>query len=147
MIHPPLLSTTTIMIKAMFWNVRGVDNALTIARLRKLKRMHQVSLLAMCEPKAGRERLDFIRNRLGFRHAISNDESRIWVMYGQDYRCDLLVASRQFLALEVTHAVFRCSVVAVFVHTSCASLDREVLWQQLGEVCPQGMPAIFFRGF
>ncbi|XP_027169490.1 uncharacterized protein LOC113769223 [Coffea eugenioides] len=135
------------MIKAMFWNVRGVDNALTIARLRKLKRMHQVSLLAMCEPKAGRERLDFIRNRLGFRHAISNDESRIWVMYGQDYRCDLLVASHQFLALEVTHAIFRCSVVAVFVHASCASLDREALWQQLGEVCPQGMPAIFLGDF
>ena len=119
------------MIKALFWNVRGVDNALTIARLRKLKQMHKISLLALCEPKVGRVRLDIIRQKLGFPKAVSNAESRLWVMFDHDFSCDLLAASSQFLELRVTHSALRSSFVAVFVHASCVTQEREVLWHQL----------------
>ncbi|XP_071919963.1 uncharacterized protein [Coffea arabica] len=135
------------MIKALFWNVRGVDNAFTIAQLRKLKRMYKIFLLALCEPKVGRVRLDIIRRKLGFPQAVSNEESRLWVMFDHDFSCDLLAASSQFLALRVTHSAFRSSFVAVFVHASCVAHECEVLWHQLVGVCPIGGPVIVLGDF
>nr|XP_027083597.1 uncharacterized protein LOC113705891 [Coffea arabica] len=116
-----------------------MDNALTIARLRKLKRMHKISLLALCKPKVGRERLDIIRRKLGFSQAVSNEESRLWVMFDHDFNCYLLAALPQFLVWS--------SFVEVFVHASCVTHDREVLWHQLVGVCPRGGLVIVLGDF
>ena len=123
MLHLPEVLMIKIMIKSIFWNV------ITVARLRKLKQMHKVSLLDLCKPKVGYERLDFVRRKLCFPFAVSNDESKIWVLYDIDYRCDLLTAAHQFMALKVTHTFFCRSFILVFVHALCNLHERKVLWQ------------------
>ena len=123
----PKILLLGVMIKSLFWNARGVDNALTLARLRKLKRLHQISLLALCEPVVGREHLDIVRRKLGFPFGVSNDESRIWVFYDAEYKCDIVAASHQFLALQIAYTFFPRSFIATFVHASCDLDKRELL--------------------
>lgn len=69
------------MIKTMFWNVRGIGNAPTLSRLKKLCKLHSLSLLALCECMIDRSRLDDIRQKLKFQHAVANVYRCIWVFH------------------------------------------------------------------
>ncbi|XP_027171424.1 uncharacterized protein LOC113770989 [Coffea eugenioides] len=135
------------MIKSLFWNARGVDNTLTIARLQKLKCMCHISLIALCEPLVGREHLDIVRRKLGFPFGVSNVESRIWIFFDAEYECDIAVASPQFLAVKITYSYFRCPFITTFVHAPCALEEREQLWQQLLRVSQMGVLTIFLGDF
>ncbi|XP_071902539.1 uncharacterized protein [Coffea arabica] len=146
-VHLRELLLCSAMIKSLFWNARGVDNALMIARLGKLKRMHHISLIALCELLVGREHLDVVPRKLGFPFGVSNDESRIWLFFDAEYECDIAVASPQFLAVKITHSYFQCSFLATFIHASCALDERELFWQQLLRVSQMGVPTIFLGDF
>ena len=135
------------MIKSLFWNARGVDNALTLALLRKLKHLHQISLLTLCERMVGHEHLDIVRRKLGFLFGVSNEESRVWIFYNVEYKCDIVAACHQFLVLQIAHTYFSRSFIATFVHASC-DLDKcELLWLQLSRVHWLGEPTIFMGDF
>lgn len=74
------------MIKSLFWNIKGVNNCLTLNRLKKLKRLHKFSLLGICEPMIGRFNLNCFRVKLGFQHAIANVKGQIWVLLYANFR-------------------------------------------------------------
>ena len=146
-VHLRELLLRNTMINSLFWNARGVDNALMIARLRKLKRMYHISLIALCESLVGREHLDIVYWKLGFPFGVLNVESRIWIFFDAEYECDIVVASPQFLTVKITHSYFRCPFIATFVHAPCALEEREQLWQQLLRVSQMGVPTIFLGDF
>ena len=68
-----------VMIKMLFWNIRGVSRALNLKRLRKLITLYSLQLVAICEPKADLERIDSIRLKLGMDCCIANQWGSLWI--------------------------------------------------------------------
>ncbi|XP_027151803.1 uncharacterized protein LOC113751855 [Coffea eugenioides] len=95
----------------------------------------------------GCEHLDIVRRKLGFPFGVSNDESRIWVFYDAEYKCDIVAVSHQFLALQIAYTYFRRSFIATFIHASCDLDECELLWLQLSKVHSLGEPTIFIGDF
>ncbi|XP_071912229.1 uncharacterized protein [Coffea arabica] len=94
-----------------------------------------------------REHLDIVHRKLGFPFSVSNDESRIWIFYDDEYKCDIVAASHQYLALKIAHTFFPRSFIATFVHASCDLDEPELLWLQLSRVHSLGEPTIFIGDF
>ena len=135
------------MFKSLFWNVRGLDNSITIARLRKLRLLHKFSLLGVCEPKMDASRFDWIRQRLGFDGCCPTNDGRLVVFYSSEFSCSIVGQSSQYLALRVTHSQMSTEVVGVFVHAACSVSDRRELWADLRALQVLGLPLLFHGDF
>ena len=64
-IHQKIIFQFYLMINFLFWNIRGVSHAPNLKRLRKLVKMHSISLVAICEPKTAIVNMDMIRLKVG----------------------------------------------------------------------------------
>lgn len=66
------------MISTIFWNLRGIANTSTLSRIRQLISNNHVIFLAVIEPMVDNSQLAFFILQLGFAHACSNINSKIW---------------------------------------------------------------------
>lgn len=66
-------------LKALFWNVQGIGNDPTIARIKQLVRLYKISLIAVFEPMLAPEKVEFITHKLKFCFSFSNTSSSIWL--------------------------------------------------------------------
>lgn len=66
------------MVKVIILNVRGVAGVATMRRLRKLSRIHSLSVLILCEPFVVNSEINSYRDRLGFTHAFAADNCKVW---------------------------------------------------------------------
>lgn len=119
------------MIWGLFWNARGVGNSLTISRLWKLKKLHSFSFLILCEPMVDVVCLHRIKLKLGFCHALSNKEDRLWFFHAEGFTCSIVLESPQCLVLRIKHCAFQTPILGVFVHAFCDPIDRASLWSVL----------------
>ena len=60
------------MINAIFWNIIGVSKTANLRRLKKLIRLHNVQLVAICEPKLDVVNIESISLRLSFDAVVVN---------------------------------------------------------------------------
>ncbi|KAK8921664.1 hypothetical protein KSP39_PZI019979 [Platanthera zijinensis] len=117
------------MFRFLVWNCRGVANKPTLSRLKILTRLHNVRLLVILEPMIRDSDIDFFRQTLGLHGAISNPNSKIWVLWKLEYNCLPIISHRQFLHVEIfsndLHAY------GTFVYAHCYRQNKPSLLDSL----------------
>lgn len=68
-------------MKALIWNVRGIQNTPSIARLKLLIKKYSISFLAVIEPKAAVAKIGSFKKKLHMNGYLVNSPSkaRIWI--------------------------------------------------------------------
>ena len=78
------------MINSIIWNIQGISKASTVRRLRKLIRMHRLSLVCILESFLGADRLDLTRVRLGMERAFSFMSGKIWIFLSSPFSVEVI---------------------------------------------------------
>lgn len=73
------------MINIMVWNARGVGNVSTTRRLKRLCRIHSVSVLVLLEPIVSVDSMDSLRDALHFSDSLFLNNNKIWVFGGSTF--------------------------------------------------------------
>lgn len=116
----------------MSWNVRGVANVATMRRLRKLIRLHSLSLLTLYEPMVDSSRLAEVKERLGFPHGVHSVSNKIWVLWKSNLVVTLLHQSGQLMHFHIYLQQSSCLVT--FIYAKCTRLERHQLWHDLSQL-------------
>lgn len=89
------------MIKAIIWNIRGMRSKEAFDRLIRLVKLHNVNFIALQEPFLGPYHIEDFRNLLGFEHALSNNNSKIWCFWRDSLNCSLIYHHKPQLTFKV----------------------------------------------
>ncbi|KAM7528608.1 hypothetical protein LguiB_032018 [Lonicera macranthoides] len=119
------------MIKCLLRNVRGISNASSLKRVRKLSKIHNISFLAVLEPMTDASKLEKIRSKLKFSSAYSNITSKVWVFWKPIMQCSVLSDTEQALTMRGTHDLVEGEFVISSVYAKCIKEDRRCLWDKL----------------
>lgn len=119
------------MISSLIWNIRGIGKTPAIRRLRKLIRMHRLSLICILEPFISVDRLEAIRVQLGMEHGLSSQSGKIWIFWSAPFSVELLHDMGQVIHCRVSHSILPDPVLVSYVYASCFMDVREDLWAAL----------------
>lgn len=65
------------MIKAIFWNIRGIRTKIANHRLRNLIKFYKVDFVAILEPFLNMNNIDKYMKYFGYQHSIPNLNGQI----------------------------------------------------------------------
>lgn len=119
------------MINFMFWNVRGIASLSSIRRLRKLCRLHNISLLFLFEPFLSEDRFGAVNFTLHFSSFLYSTSNKILVLWRHDFEVSLVAQSEQFLHLQVRHPSTSALSYITGVYAKSTRLARQELWTDL----------------
>lgn len=119
-------------MKALIWNIRGIQNTPSISRLKLLIKKYDISFLAVIEPKAAASKIGSFKRKLRMSGCLVNSpaKGRIWIFWRTHCDVSLIEASDQFITVSI-NAGFSCHVLATIVHASCSLVERRALWDYL----------------
>ncbi|KAK6786204.1 hypothetical protein RDI58_014729 [Solanum bulbocastanum] len=78
------------MISTIIWNARGINTQGVIERLKNLKNIHYVSMIAILEPFSDNAHINMVKSMLSMDHAASNPNGKIWLFWTNDATCKVL---------------------------------------------------------
>lgn len=79
------LCLMSLMISILIWNVQGAGCKSTLRRLRKLCKIHSISVLVILEPFVSIDHLVQLRDYLHFREYNYNPSNKVWVVWKGDF--------------------------------------------------------------
>lgn len=91
------------MISTLTWNVRGIRTSRVIERLKILRKLHKISLIANLEPFLDDTYINYFKIQLSMHHAIANPNNKIWIFWDQDFTGKVLDSDKQQITLELQH--------------------------------------------
>ena len=71
------------MANLLFWNVRGIGNDASLARLKRIVKKHSVGLVALLEPFLDPEGISSIIISLGFGGGSANISGKVWILWSK----------------------------------------------------------------
>ena len=91
------------MIKFLCWNVRSINTFGALERLINLKKLHNISMMAILEPFSSYDHIDAYRLQLLMDHSYSNSNNKIWLFWSNEITCDILESDQQQVTCEISH--------------------------------------------
>ena len=122
-----ILFLSFLMIKLLFWNIRGVARAPNLRRLRKLIKLYDLQLVVVVEPKLRVESITDIRIKLGMDCCMFNHWGSVWIFYRSLFTCQITGESPQHITIRVQSHLFQDSIILSCIHAKCMQQDREDL--------------------
>ncbi|KAK6780088.1 hypothetical protein RDI58_022272 [Solanum bulbocastanum] len=119
------------MISTIIWNARGINTQGVIERLKNLKIIHQVSIIAVLEPFSDTAQLNTFKSMLAMDQAISNSNGKIWLFWNTDVTCKILEADEQQVTCEINHNEVPVTYIKTFIYAKCKEYLRKPLWDRL----------------
>lgn len=135
------------MTSFLFWNLRGVSNASTLERLKKLVYIHKVCWLAIIEPMVDSSQLESFRLKLGFSMAYSNVNSKISVLWKDKMQCTMMQDDSQIISMQCKHRELDADFVVVPVYAKCTRSEKRLLWEDLVAISGGSSPLLVGRDF
>ncbi|KAM7491146.1 hypothetical protein LguiA_034067 [Lonicera macranthoides] len=135
------------MISFLIWNLRGISNTPTISRLHKLVKIHKVCLVVFLEPMVEAMQVENFKLKLGFDKALSNVNSKVWVMWKDNIKVSVVRDFEQCLAVKYKHSELEGDFIFTATYAKCSRVERRVLWRNLSELCNMGYPCIIGGDF
>jgi len=83
------------MISTIIWNARGINTQGVIERLKNLKNMHHVSMIAVLGPFSDSTHINMFKSMLAMDHAVSNINGKIWLFWTNEITCNVFEADEQ----------------------------------------------------
>ncbi|XP_070039273.1 uncharacterized protein [Nicotiana tomentosiformis] len=123
------------MIKAIFWNIRGVRYKKAIYRLKNLISINNTQFVAIFEPFVIKDKIEGYRKFLGYQSCIANDNGKIWCLWNHNYQSDVLVIENQQITIKLNNNSNNYGIFVTSVYAKCTILERSDLWYSLKGMC------------
>lgn len=81
----------------LIWNIRGVGNSASLARVKALIVEHSPLVFALIEPFVGNLNLLRYCRCLEYDEAFSNMNSKIWLFWKRNFQLNIISQSEQFV--------------------------------------------------
>ena len=107
------------MISTIIWNVRGINTQGVLERLKVLRKMHQLSIIAILEPFFDNVNIQNFKVQLNMDNVISNCNSKIWVFWNSDIDCNILDEDEQQITCDMKHNELQYQFTSTFVPAKC----------------------------
>lgn len=115
------------MTKWILWNIRGISDRGSFARLKAMISEHRSPLVVIIEPLVAADRIANYALRLCFSYYTSNPTGKIWVFWHSYVGFNILSSSDQVIHGSVT-SFTGSPVFCSFVYAKCNYVDRRELW-------------------
>ncbi|KAJ6849156.1 uncharacterized protein M6B38_270760 [Iris pallida] len=119
-----------LMLRMMIWNARGLANTQTLNRLKSLKEMHRLVILAVIESKVEEGKFNHFCLKLGFDGGFASGKD-IWVFWHKEVEAEVVAVSTQAISIIFRHHLIAGPTLMTFVHGSCHRRTRRSLWEEL----------------
>ncbi|KAG5568244.1 hypothetical protein H5410_064739 [Solanum commersonii] len=116
------------MISTIIWNIRGINTQGVLERIKMLKRMHQLSIIAILEPFSDAIQIQSFKNQLAMEHAVSNRNGKIWLFWNKDIDCVVIEEDDQQITCDISHNEIQTHFTITFVYAKCKDQLRRPLW-------------------
>ncbi|XP_019252919.1 PREDICTED: uncharacterized protein LOC109231741 [Nicotiana attenuata] len=128
------------MISTLTWNVRGIRTA-GVIELRILRKLHNISLIAVQEPFLDDTYLNNFKIQLSMHYATSNTNNKIWVFWNQDFTGSVINSDEQQVTLDLKHVEASETFHISVIYAKCKPILRRPLWDSLRLKAPAtGVP-------
>ncbi|XP_070049368.1 uncharacterized protein [Nicotiana tomentosiformis] len=122
------------MIKAIYWNIRGVRSKKAIHRLKHLIHINNAQFVAIFEPFISKEKIDGYRNFLGFQACISNINGQIWCFWKNHLNTTIIVNEDQHITIKFNEGFDKSNIFITAVYAKCTAAERKDLWDSLENI-------------
>ena len=119
------------MISTIIWNVRGINTQGVMERLKMLRKMNHISVIAILEPFSDRVNIQSFKVQLNMDNATSNSNSKIWVFWNSDIGCDIFDEDEQQITCDMKHNELQYQFTSTFIYAKCKQYLRRPLWDKL----------------
>lgn len=119
------------MIKAIFWNIRGVRSKKAIHRLKNLISINNTQFVAIFEPFVIKDKIEGYRKFLGYQSCIANSNGKIWYFWNHNYQSDVLVIEDKQIIIKFNNNSNNYEIFVTTVYAKCTTLERRDLWYSL----------------
>ncbi|KAG5612880.1 hypothetical protein H5410_024161 [Solanum commersonii] len=89
------------MIKAIFWNIRGIRTKKANHRLQNLIKFHKVDFVAIFEPLLNMIKIDKYMKYFGYQHSISNLNGQIWLFWDGNFSTSIIDNTEQQITIKM----------------------------------------------
>ena len=91
------------MSKFLCWNIRSINTFGALERLINLKKIHNLSMLAILEPFSNQSLIESYRLQLLMDHSYCNPNNKIWLFWSNEVTCDIMDSDQQQVTCEISH--------------------------------------------
>lgn len=116
----------------LVWNMRGIHQRDAVAHLQEMIRQHNISFLAILEPKAAHHELPRFAFRIGFQswaHGC-DDNSHIWILWKCGIQVEMLFISAQSITVKLQNHLSSYIYVSC-IYANCLKRILRLLWEHL----------------
>lgn len=117
--------------KLLSWNIRGIANPTSLARLMSIKRTHNLGLIGLFEPLIPICRANSMLRCMQLECLFSNEAEggKIWILAASALQPSLLNADSQSILLEIQ--IYDIKMIVAYIYASCDIRTRRSLWDKL----------------
>ncbi|WMV32724.1 hypothetical protein MTR67_026109 [Solanum verrucosum] len=119
------------MISTLIWNVGGINTQGVMERLKMLKNMHHISIMAILEPFSDIIHVQTLKHQLDMDNAMSNCNGKIWLFWNLDVDCIVIEEDEQHITCEIAHNELHTKFTNTFVYSKCKDRLRKPLWDRM----------------
>ncbi|KAK4733781.1 hypothetical protein R3W88_008042 [Solanum pinnatisectum] len=119
------------MISAIIWNVRGITTQGALERIKTLRKLHHLSIMAILEPFSDSNLIQSFMHQMNMEQAVSNGNGKIWLFWSKDIDCVVLEEDDQQITCEFSHNEIQEHFTITFVYAKCKDQLRRPLWDKM----------------
>ncbi|KAH0709402.1 hypothetical protein KY284_010829 [Solanum tuberosum] len=112
-------------------NTRSINSQGSLERLQTLKKMHNLSMIAILEPFSDNSHINTCKIQLNMEQAYCNNNGKIWLFWNSDMKCNILEVEDQHITCELNHVECNAKFLVTFIYAKCKEHLRRPLWDKL----------------
>src|SRR4051812_28821741 len=89
------------MNKNIVWNIRGIANAPSLRRIKKLVKINEATILAIIEPKVTTAHISKYAKKLHCTESLANTQNSIWIFWN-NMTCQPVEVEDQYVSIKIT---------------------------------------------
>ncbi|TMX05672.1 hypothetical protein EJD97_012153, partial [Solanum chilense] len=113
------------------WNARSINTFGALERLINLRKIHNLSLIAILEPFTNHSQIDSYRLQMLMNNCHSNPNNKIWLFWTNEVICNILESSEQQITCEICHEECSENFLMTYVYAKCKDHLRKPLWESM----------------
>lgn len=134
------------MANFLFWNIRGIGNDESVARLKRIVRKHSVCLIALLEPFLDQSEASKTVLSLGYGGALANVSGKIWILWSKDLVIRPAFDSVQLFSVACSSPSFPSPFLFSAVYAKCDRIERLSLWSDILSLSSLDLPVSVLGG-
>jgi len=115
----------------MCWNARSINTQGSLERIQTLKKLHQLSMIAILKPFADTSQLNIVRIQIQMDHAVSNPNGKIWLFWSNEITGSIHENCEQHITGDFKHADLTERFLMSYIYAKCKDHLRRPLWDSL----------------